>query len=232
MLNKLLGFSLMPLIYLQGIKVRKTVPELPEPQGLREGINGAGTQLNLLIIGDSAAAGVGVNHQRNALLGNLINNLQQRHRVNWQLHASTGATTADTIKAIDDLKSQKIDVIVTSLGVNDVTSGISAKTWLNNQLQLRQKLLRKFNPRLLLLSSLPPMGKIQVLPQPLRWFVGTRAEEFDQLLKQSCKGVCQYLQINVGKVDDMLAIDGFHPSARLYQIWGQQAAKLIQEQVY
>lgn len=231
MLRKCISYALMPIFYLQGIKVRSSVPTLPEPIGLRQGLSGAGKQLRLLILGDSAAVGVGVIHQRKALLGNLLSNLTHHHRVNWQLHAQTGATTADAIREIDNIEKQKLDVIVTSLGVNDVTSGVNAKTWLSGQLELRQKLITKFNPKLLVLSSLPPMGKISALPQPLRWYVGERANEFDQLLKQSCEGITQYLPVKVGKISEMLAKDGFHPSANLYKIWGQQVAEMIRERV-
>ncbi|WNC71624.1 SGNH/GDSL hydrolase family protein [Thalassotalea psychrophila] len=207
------------------------MPTLPEPVGLRQGLSGVGKQLKLLIIGDSAAAGVGVEHQRKALLGNLVSNLESHHQVNWQLHAQTGATTIETIKEVDNIGKQKFDVIITSLGVNDVTSRISAREWLTKQLQLREKLIAKFSPKLLILSSLPPMGKIPALPQPLRWYVGARAEEFDQLLQLSCHGITHHLPIKIGSISDMIAKDGFHPSAGLYKIWGQQVAQMIRERV-
>lgn len=231
MLDKCLQYALMPVFYLQGIKVKRSIPTLPEPIGSRQGLSGTGKPLKLLVIGDSAAAGVGVKHQQAALLGNLVDNLKVHNRVNWKLHAKTGATTLDIIKDIDNLEEQQLDVIVTSLGVNDVTSGISAKKWLARQLQLRNKLVSKFNPKLLVLSSLPPMGEITALPQPLRWYVGDRARTFDRLLKQSCQGITKYLPVKIGKISEMLAADGFHPSARLYKTWGEQVAKVIRERV-
>ncbi len=144
MLEKYIGYALLPVFYLQGIKVKRTVPILPEATGSRQGQNGAGKPLKLLVLGDSAAAGVGVTHQRKALLGNLIDNLKEHHQIDWQLHAQSGATTADIIFEVDNIEKQKLDVIVTSLGVNDVTSMMSATTWLSKQLQLRQKLIAKF----------------------------------------------------------------------------------------
>ncbi|KGK00533.1 SGNH/GDSL hydrolase family protein [Thalassotalea sp. ND16A] len=225
MLAKFISYALLPVFYIQGITVKRTVPVLPEPIGSRRGQNGVGSPLKLLVLGDSAAAGVGVTHQRKALLGNLIDNLKLHHQIDWQLHAQSGATTADTIFELDNIGKQKLDVIVTSLGVNDVTSGMRATTWLSKQLQLRQKLIAKFDPKLLILTSLPPMGDIPALPQPLRWFVGERAKEFDQLLKNSCQGVTQHLSVDVGNIDGMIADDGFHPSANLYKVWGSKSRR-------
>lgn len=230
MIERIVSFTLMPLFLIQGWKVRKFLPQLPEPKGLRQGFSGKGKQLKLLLLGDSAAAGVGVSHQRKALLGHLIENLKQHRRVDWQLHAHSGATTSDTINSIDLMAKQQLDVIVTSLGVNDVTSGMSADQWMAQQLILRDKIIDKFEPKLLVLSSLPPMGKIPALPQPLRWYVGEKASEFNLLLKQSCKrdtDIVQHLPVEIGEIEQMVAQDGFHPSELLYQSWAKQAATLI-----
>lgn len=234
MLERFISFTLMPLFLVQGWKVRKFLPQLPEPQGLRTGLCGKGEQLKLLLLGDSAAAGVGVSHQRKALLGHLIDNLKHHRRVDWQLQARSGATTSDTITSVDKMAKQPMDVIVTSLGVNDVTSGMSAQHWLDQQLTLRDKIIDKFDPKLLVLSSLPPMGKIPALPQPLRWYVGEKATEFDSLLKQSCNGdkdVVQHLPVKIGEIEKMVSHDGFHPSELLYQSWAKQAATLIRQRV-
>ncbi len=51
--------------------MRLTVLRLPEAHGERSGCCGNGNELNLLIIGDSAAAGVGVDEQSEALASQL-----------------------------------------------------------------------------------------------------------------------------------------------------------------
>ena len=66
---KLSTLVLLPVLFVQGTKVRKNTPRLLEASGDREGIVGKGRPLSLLILGDSAAAGVGVETQQDALSG-------------------------------------------------------------------------------------------------------------------------------------------------------------------
>ena len=56
---KLSTLALLPVLFVQGTKVRKNTPRLLEASGDREGTVGKGRPLSLLILGDSAAAGVG-----------------------------------------------------------------------------------------------------------------------------------------------------------------------------
>ena len=69
---KIAAIALGPLLLLQGRRVRRSVPRLPEPTGPRSGCVGAGRSLRVLIAGDSAAAGVGSANQDQALSGQLI----------------------------------------------------------------------------------------------------------------------------------------------------------------
>ena len=105
-----------PLLLLQGRHVRRVTPVLPEPPGPREGRSGQGPPLRLLIVGDSAAAGVGAATQDEALSGQLAARLAQRFELRWKLVARTGATTPDALQALTDLPRERFDVAVTSLG--------------------------------------------------------------------------------------------------------------------
>ena len=82
--------TLAPLLLWQGRRVRRVTPRLPEPAGPRAGVAGQGAPLRLLVLGDSAAAGVGVARQRDALTGRLLAELSPRHTVHWRLLAHTG----------------------------------------------------------------------------------------------------------------------------------------------
>src|SRR5829696_9767961 len=90
--------SLAPVFALQGRHVQRVTPRLPEPPGPRTGCEGAGPELRLLLLGDSAAAGVGAASQDEALSGRLVGALAATFRVSWTLVARTGATTAGTAR--------------------------------------------------------------------------------------------------------------------------------------
>ena len=123
---KIATFVLLPVLVIQGYKVKKNIIRLPEPAGEREGLIGSGKALSILIVGDSAAAGVGVNHQNDALTGSILNELNPDFEITWQLEATTGHTTDQVIQTIKTLKSRHFDVVLSSVGVNDVTKLNSA----------------------------------------------------------------------------------------------------------
>ena len=229
MTHQLLTLALAPVLLIQGKSVRRNTPKLPEPPGARQGRKGSGAELRLLILGDSAAAGVGAEHQNHALLGQLVNLLAKDYRVSWALNAATGATTHSTLEALKQQEAQDYDVIVTSLGVNDVTSNIAPHKWQKQQAVLRQVLQEKFQPRLIVISGLPPMAAFPALPQPLRWYLGRRAKCFNRILK---KDLCQYKNIrlliqNTLQDSRLMASDGFHPGPDIYTEWALNVAEMV-----
>lgn len=105
---------------MQGLRVRKKTLKLPEPTGSRVGcchcINKVASKadfkdhahskssLALLIAGDSAAAGVGVSTQKQALSGWLVESLSANYCINWELKAKTGANSTDLLSMLQRAK--------------------------------------------------------------------------------------------------------------------------------
>ena len=56
--------ALAPLLVVQGWYVKRVTPRLPEAEGARQGVTGQGQRLRLLVVGDSAAAGVNAAFRR------------------------------------------------------------------------------------------------------------------------------------------------------------------------
>ncbi len=72
--------ALAPVLIVQGRRVRRLALRLPEAAGARAAVAGSGARpLRLLIVGDSATAGVGVARQRDALAGAAEYNSSDRH---------------------------------------------------------------------------------------------------------------------------------------------------------
>ncbi|WP_284119124.1 SGNH/GDSL hydrolase family protein [Acinetobacter seifertii] len=231
---KLSTLLLLPVLFVQGNKVRKNTPRLLEPKGEREGGIGQGKPLSLLILGDSAAAGVGVETQKDALSGAIIQELQNEFFLQWKLHAKTGDTTRQVFHALQHLEDRKYDVIVTSIGVNDVTKLTSAKSWIQQQKQLFEHIQKRFQPKLIIVSGVPPMQHFPALPNPLAWLFGQYAEQMNQKLQQwlAPQSQFKFLQYDIETFQAMnltMASDGFHPSKEVYEIWGRQIAALVRQ---
>jgi len=209
--------------------VRRKTVVLPEPPGPRKGTSGVGEKLRLLILGDSAAAGVGADHQDLALLGQLVRKLSESFCVSWQLEATTGATTAQSNERIDELNNCQFDVVLTSLGVNDITSNVSLSEWKHIQNDLHKKCLKIFGADLVIVTAVPPMGQFLALPQPLRWYLGNRSNQFNDVLEKQifAKSKIRFMSIEIIEDITAMASDGFHPGEKVYELWAIHAAKEI-----
>lgn len=246
-----------PIYLYQGRKVKRSTVRLPEPAGERYGritlpsVNHADTNtderiLNLMLVGDSAAAGVGSDSQQEALAGQLLPALQQLPLIQaqfdtliWSLQATTGHTSFDILRRLYVLPTptQPIDVMVVSVGVNDTTKNVAQAQWQQQLEQIIAIAQRKFGVRVLIFPSLPQMDKMPALPKPLNGFIGAKAQLMDQILQTVCtqhEGV-HYMAVDFSglaamHVDDlsvMFASDGFHPSSLTYGHWAQQLAAVI-----
>lgn len=220
--NLLLGL-LGPALWVQGQYVRRVTPRLPEPPGPRSGSCGQGPQLRLLIAGDSAAAGVGADSQAQALSGQLVERLAQHFTVSWQLAAVTGHDSPALYALLEELPAQAFDVVVLSIGVNDVTALRSPRAWIAWQRKLAELIRARFHPDLIVHNAVPPMHAFTALPQPLRWYLGRWAREMNRQLAADVKKHA-YRVLHSPKMDrpsEGLASDGFHPGPVGYAVWAE-----------
>ena len=225
-----------PLFLLQGRHVRRVTPRLPEADGPREGEAGEGPGLSLLIAGDSAAAGVGVALQAQALSGQLVQALSPSHRLRWKLLARSGDRAAQLLQSLQEAPAASFDTALVSIGVNDVTALTGLRSWAVSLQRIVQTLRQKFGVRQVYLSSLPPMHLFPALPQPLRWWLGVRAKQCNQVLaavagaEPDCVFVhIPYPQQGQPQPGEMIASDGFHPGAPAYTLWAEHVAGLLQQ---
>jgi lysophospholipase L1-like esterase len=227
------AIGLAPVFIAQGLYVRCVTPRLPEPSGERSGVQGSGPSLGLLILGDSAAAGVGVATQAEALSGRLAAGLGESFRVCWKLTARTGMRAMDAVAELEAARPERFDVAVTSIGVNDVTHGTGEASWIDRQGRMVELLQSKFQTRHIILSSVPPMHLFPALPQPLRWYLGERAKRFNRALEAFARsrGACEFAAPDFPMEPATMAADGFHPGARAYSLWAAHAGGIIRRRL-
>ncbi|MCT4558136.1 MAG: SGNH/GDSL hydrolase family protein [Pelagimonas sp.] len=230
MFDQILRIPLIPLLAYQALQVRKTALKLPEATGPRSGRLGSGPPLRLLILGDSAGAGVGVDQQDQALSGQLSARLAQDYDVSWTLEATTGHTTQNAIKRLDNITGA-FDVVMTSLGVNDVTRGVSQRRFIQQQSQLVARLSAEFHARLIILSAVPDMALFPALPHPLRWVLGQQSRRLDRGVAQVAQALPQvrHLRPEFEPDPSFVARDGYHPSAQAYALWAEMLAREIRD---
>ena len=202
-----------PLLLAQGLYTRRVTPKLPEAEGDRQGEAGSGDVLRLLIVGDSAAAGVGAATQGEALSGRLVARLADDYQLSWKLWAHSGLDSQGLLELLEQHAPEPFDVALLSIGVNDVTSSLTLDQWLARQRRLMALLCDKYAVRQIVVSPLPPMHLFPALPQPLRWFLGFRARRFNAHLADlaACLDQCTMLTTPLAPEPGLMASDGFHP---------------------
>ena len=103
--GSILSMPFLPLMYYQGKKIKASVPDLPEARGTEGVYNSEHSSLKplqLLTIGESTIAGVGVATHEEGFTGTLAKELSQlfQETVNWKVYAKSGYTAKKVTQTI------------------------------------------------------------------------------------------------------------------------------------
>ena len=221
--------ALAPLVAVQALTVRARAARMPEAEGARFGKVGQGPALRILILGDSSAAGVGVRTQAEALAGQLTACLSQHHRVDWFLHAKSGATTASTLRRMRLAPKRPFDVAMVCLGVNDAKNGVRAGAFQARYHAVLDRLRDDYEVDRVYLAGMPPQELVPQLPNPLRDILVARLDWFDTLIQQIAaeRRGAVHLPFDVTRDPALMASDKFHPGPKMYAEWASLAAAAI-----
>jgi lysophospholipase L1-like esterase len=221
---------LLPLAAIQGLRLRKNAIRLPEANGHRTGVCGVGEELHLMAMGDSIIAGVGTGTVSKSLPVQFAQALASRRNqsVHWSIEGSNGADIAHLRQQVANLhERQKADVVLISIGVNDVTGLSSTWYWRAQLLCLIKELRRKWPNAGIIFAGLPPMSEFPLLPQPLRLTLGLRAATLDAIAAEILEDETgmQHIPTEIDPAHHDFCEDGFHPSAESCILWAEGLAQ-------
>ena len=230
-LSNRLGFwLLLPLAAVQGLWLRRTATRLPEATGARTGVSGPGKKLHLLALGDSIIAGVGTGSIEYSLPVQFAHALAANRdcSVRWHVEGANGADISDLRQSIGKLQPrQPVDVILISIGVNDVTGLSTTRYWRAQVNQLVLELRAKWPNAEVMFAGLPPMGHFPLPPQPLRFALGQRAATLDAIAAGIISRQAGMLHVptEINPLEQEFCEDGFHPSAESCANWASVLAQ-------
>ncbi len=227
-----------PLYLLQGRRLRRNTPRLPEVSGPRHGqVGGEPPPLGLLAIGESPLAGVGLDSAEQTVIARLARVLADRsdQAAHWSIVARGGVTVTDTCACLlPQVPDRRVDLVLIALGVNDCLQLTGARNWQRELSKLLDGLAERCHPKRIVLAGVPPMQHFPALPQPLAGMLGLRARMLDAASAElaSARGDLIHAPMTFdGRSPELFCDDGFHPGAHGHQLWAEQIGELVEERL-
>ena len=186
----------------------------------------AGAALRIAVVGDSTAAGSGVERHHEGCTGCLAHevNLRTGRPVQWQVVGQFGATARRIRHRLLPQLGEDLDVAVLLAGGNDVMNGRSPDQWREDLAAIVEDLAERAAH--VLITGMPPFAHFPSLPPELSRAWSGRAATFDDVSRQICAThpVAMWVTMPGVPSSDFFASDRFHPSAAGYRRWAQVIA--------
>jgi lysophospholipase L1-like esterase len=160
------------LLLRQAAEARRVIPmaEAPPPRG--DGVYGSkfgGKAINMVVLGDSSAAGYGVHRPRETPGALLATGISRRLHRPVRLHrvAVVGSMSSGLPYQVDAALEYEPDIAIILIGGNDVTH-VSARAAAVRHLADAVRRLRATGCKVVV-GTCPDIGAIQPIKPPLRW---------------------------------------------------------------
>ncbi|HFA49471.1 MAG TPA: SGNH/GDSL hydrolase family protein [Bacteroidetes bacterium] len=230
----------LPYMWYYGKKIKKEMPQLPEPTDINGTTKSIGQTINLLALGESTIAGVGVDSHRDGITGQMADYLSKKinKKINWKIFAKSGLTAKDLcLKLKNENIKFRPDIIVIGLGANDAFHLNSPFFFQKYILQLIAILRKKFAAQPIVFINVPPISLFPAFPKIIKYFMGSTVQLYrNELIDLANKypNIWFYSK----KLEDMdwginertihkYFSDGVHPSKITYGLWGRAVGQYV-----
>ena len=223
-----------PLLWCQGVWLKREVPRLPTPGDRPFGIcKGKDKEFNILGLGESPMAGVGIAKHAFTLTGLTAVKLNKLLgcSVNWKIRAESGLNLKNLIKIIKEQLDENADLVLVSMGGNDVFQLTPPWIWKNNIDTCVKLLFQNDNKPLILFCPVPPVVRFPAIPIPLKIAFGFWEILLQASLAQTINSMDNAYLLD-GRFPDgkeYYLEDGIHPSSLAYDPWSEKLAIMTVE---
>lgn len=229
--RSLFFWSCLPLVLPQALHLRRHAPRWPAASGPRSGRFGPSDvasrrPLRILALGDSPFEGAAITRIEDTMPVRVARRLGEacERPVEWSVAARSGATVHALRTDIwPSVTMSSFDLVLVSVGVNDVT-GLTLRRAFESELMRLLEALRAASPdAFLVLLGVPPMQAFPLLPQPLRAWLGGRSQALDRIGRRCGRRAgALHLPFAMEPSPELFAADGFHPSAEGNAVWADE----------
>lgn len=226
----------LPVLVVQGRRVRRTAPRLPEAVGTSGTAGDGPVRCRILVVGDSVAAGQGVDRGEHTIAGRLASLLSDGgEAVHWAILARGGLDAAGVRRRLesaeDDLAAAA--VVVLSVGVNDLKALHSVGRWRAELTSVLDHLRAAAPKAQVVMLGLPPLEMFPALPRPLRDVLGARGRMLDAVARElATSSGAGYVTLDPSALEgaNAFADDGFHPSAATHAAMAEAVVRLLDDE--
>jgi lysophospholipase L1-like esterase len=226
------SLALLPLVMIQGAATRRRVPRLPPAQPPHHGlIAGKGAPMRLLVVGESPVAGVGIERGDDTVTAATARELARLtgKAIAWRAAGLSGATVREAVAAIvPRIAPEPADVIVIAFGVNDTKGYRAPRAFADDLDALVSAVRARVGEAPVVIAGVPSFSSIPAFPWALRNILDWRATALqaaaERLTERIPRLVVQRFSGPFGP--ETFCPDGFHPSVRAHDVWGQMLAAL------
>ena len=235
-LLSLTTWLLYPIYLAQGLWLRSSEERTFPAEGVVEGsVEGKAPFINLLVVGDSSAASVGIANRADGLATQLARKLNEKTGRAVQ-YTSSGhhAAVSEEIRdyVVPNLKPQNYSHIVIALSTNDIKNFHTVKRWEKGFGGLLYALHARF-PRAQIWWMRPlDFRFVPRLAQPLMTILNMRAQLFSKAGRELCeeRGVYSTPPLKDITPEDFCS-DGFHAGEKGFQKWAEQLSCYMVEKL-
>ncbi|MEN3792591.1 SGNH/GDSL hydrolase family protein [Fulvimarina sp. MAC3] len=220
----LISWLMLPVYIWQGLRARKRIMRMGPPRGPLTGLVGAETvkdaAVRLLVIGDSSAAGVGVDRIEDSLGPKLAERIFAitGRSVFWRTAGSNSAVSADVRDhVVPNLAREAFTHIVLMIGTNDAKNFHGARRFKKGFGTLLYALKAKWPEARIVWSPPVDMKRVPALPRALAHVLELRARIIRRMGTALCFERGAIVSTTLPRVEPLgFSRDGFHASADGY----------------
>lgn len=243
LLGAMLAIPVLPIIYFQGKRVKNSVPKLPEAKDPSGVVSGQLPPFQLITLGESTIAGVGVQTHEEGFTGTLAKILSSQLDVSvaWKVYAKSGYTVkAMQRKLVPGIEEKNIHLIVVGAGGNDSFQLNSPWKWKNDVNTLIKELRKKYSHAPIVFVNMPPIKSFPAFTPLMKFFLGNLANMLGEVLDAEVtrhENVYYYgrkitledwiARLNIKAKPAAFFSDGVHPSKLTYQTWAKDLATFM-----
>ena len=226
------SWFMLPAYVWQGLGVRRRTHRMPPPPNAGTyAYEGGGPVLNLLVLGDSSAAGVGVENISQSFAGYLPRFLNEKsgRSVNARIVGLNSATAAHLRDhAVPHIDQRDFDYIALNVGTNDAKNFHSGRRFCREFGTLLYALRSRFPGAKVVWSGVLDLEAVPALPSPLNRILGIRSRLIDHNGRILCleRGALAPTP-KWRPVPENFSSDGFHASEAGYKEWADAIADYI-----